>query len=255
MAICTGPVHVNRHMPHVRLILIIVALALGWGMSSKKPGAGGEEKAASASTQDCDSTGLHYLALGDSYTIGEAVRADERYPAQVRRMLLDKENIPCEEPQIIAATGWTTRNLLNALGPATEGHYDIVSILIGVNNQFQGRSETEYAEEFEQLLRRCILLAGNRPGHVLVLSIPDYSVTPFGRMGDTALIPGQIDSFNRINAMLAQKYSTRYLDVTEASRKADKDPSLIAADGLHFSGKEYAEWAALMVPVIKQMQK
>ena len=200
---------------------------------------------------------LRYLALGDSYTIGESVAAEERYPMQVRRLLAEKDHLSCGEPEIIAVTGWTTGNLLEALPQDREeggsgSVYDVVSLLIGVNNQFQGRSQVEYREQFELLLNKCILLAGNRPGRVVVLSVPDYSVTPFGREGDTALISSQIDSFNSINAELSRKYAVKYVDVTAESRKALVDPSLIAGDGLHFSGKEYGIWARLMEPAIRE---
>jgi lysophospholipase L1-like esterase len=227
-------------MPQVKLILIVVVLLFGWRMASK---VGGGE--------------LRYLALGDSYTIGESVAAEERYPMQVRRLLAEKDHLSCGEPEIIAVTGWTTGNLLEALPQAREeggsgSVYDVVSLLIGVNNQFQGRSQAEYREQFELLLNKCILLAGNRPGRVVVLSVPDYSVTPFGREGDTALISSQIDSFNSINAELSRKYALKYVDVTAESRKALVDPSLIAGDGLHFSGKEYGIWARLMEPAIRE---
>jgi lysophospholipase L1-like esterase len=229
-------------MPQVKLISIVVVLLFGWRMALKAPGSGGE---------------LRYLALGDSYTIGESVAAEERFPVQVRRLLAEKDHLSCGEPEIIAVTGWTTGNLLEALSRAKEeggsgSVYDIVSLLIGVNNQFQGRSQVEYREQFELLLKKCILLAGGRPGRVVVLSVPDYSVTPFGREGDTALISSQIDSFNYINAELARKYAVHYVDVTAESRKAFSDPSLIAGDGLHFSGKEYGIWAKLMEPVIRE---
>jgi lysophospholipase L1-like esterase len=212
-----------------------------------------------------------YLALGDSYTIGESVDAGERYPAQVRRLLAENDHLACGDPEIVAVTGWTTGNLLEALsavrpvqpaqlarvaGSAKAGvAYDMVSLLIGVNNQYQGRSQAEYREQFGLLLQKCIRLAGDRPERVLVLSIPDYSVTPFARMQglDTILIAAQIDSFNRINFELARAYKVNYVDVTAESRKAVADPLLIAADGLHFSGKEYGVWAKLMEPVLKGM--
>jgi lysophospholipase L1-like esterase len=203
-----------------------------------------------------------YLALGDSYTIGESVGPDERYPAQVRRLLAEEDHVDCGDPEIIAVTGWTTGNLLDAVGGApggaeAESSYDVVSLLIGVNNQYQGRSQTEYRGQFAELLQKSIRLAGNRPSHVLVLSIPDYSVTPFARMQgrDTTWIAAQIDSFNRINYELAREYQVHYLDVTAESRKAAADPSLIAADGLHFSGKEYGAWARLMEPVLREILK
>jgi lysophospholipase L1-like esterase len=216
-----------------------------------------------------------YLALGDSYTIGESVGPDERYPAQVRQLMAAEAHLDCGDPGIIAATGWTTGNLLGALADAEPGEgdgrarpggdgrmqrgtvYDAVSLLIGVNNQYQGRSHTEYREQFALLLQKSIRLAGNRPSHVLVLSIPDYSVTPFARMQgrDTILIAAQVDSFNRINYELARAYHVSYINVTAESRKAAADPSLIAVDGLHFSGKEYRAWARLMEPLLIEILK
>jgi len=229
-------------MPPIKLILIAVVLVVGWraALSGRKAKA-------------------RYLALGDSYTIGESVGPDERYPAQVGRLLAEEDHLDFGDPEIIAVTGWTTGNLLEALADAERRGtaYDAVSLLIGVNNQYQGRSQAEYREQFALLLQKSIRLAGNRPSHVLVLSIPDYSVTPFARMrgGDTALIAAQIDSFNRINYVLARTYQVSYLDVTAESRKAATDPSLIAADGLHFSGKEYGAWARLMEPVLRVIVK
>jgi len=195
-----------------------------------------------------------YLALGDSYTIGESVDPADRYPVQAVRLLNGTDHLSCQDPDIIAVTGWTTGNLLDAvssLKPAAP--YRMVSLLIGVNNQYQGRSQAEYHDQFAQLLQKSILLAGNDPSHVLVLSIPDYSVTPFGRTRDTSFIAAQIDTFNGINHSLAAEYKVHYIDITAESRKAASDPSLIAADGLHFSGKEYGRWARLMEPWLKEM--
>ena len=192
-----------------------------------------------------------YLALGDSYTIGESVGSDERYPVQA----MQGSGI-AGVPDIIATTGWTTGDLLQALARKKRATgYRVVSLLIGVNNQYQGRSRDEYRDQFSSLLKAAIALAGDRPGHVIVLSIPDYSVTPFARARglDTALIAAQIDSFNLVNHLLALQYGVNYLDVTGESRKAVGDASLLAADGLHFSGKEYAIWAQMMVPVIKRI--
>ena len=235
-------------MLQVKLIVVVVALLLGW--VAVRPGrpAGGERQGRADRAR--------WLALGDSYTIGESVDAAERYPVQARRMLLENGLPACGDPEIIAVTGWTTANLLDALSgvkPAPE--YRMVSLLIGVNNQYQGRSQAEYREQFGLLLQQCIRLAGSIPSHVVVLSIPDYSVTPFARHLDTASIAAQIDSFNRINYELAKKYEVNYVDITAESRRAAVDPSLIAADGLHFSGKEYGNWARLMEPVVKEILK
>ena len=233
----------------MKIIFAVLVVFVGWGMAwrEERPEWPAKEKKV-----DIVRLPVSYLALGDSYTIGESVSADERYPSQVKKLLVENEKVVCEEPTVIAKTGWTTANLLQAMGQPAR-NYDIVSLLIGVNNQFQGRSEAEYAEQFELLLQRCIRLTGNRPGRVIVLSIPDYSVTPFGRMGDTASIAAEIDSFNRINLKLARNYSVQYINVTEESRKAAADPSLIAPDGLHFSAKEYLVWARMMEPLLKGM--
>jgi lysophospholipase L1-like esterase len=198
----------------------------------------------------------HWLALGDSYTIGESVKENERYPVQAVH-LLEKYNIHYQSPEIIAKTGWTTFDLLNGMNlekPALQ-KYDLVSLLIGVNNQFQGRTRSEYQEEFLALLKRSIQLAGNRPSHVIVLSIPDYGVTPYARNLPGASIAKEIDSFNRINEEASKNEQVNYLDITGESRKAANDPTLIAEDGLHFSGKEYALWANMLVTLIQDKVK
>jgi lysophospholipase L1-like esterase len=196
---------------------------------------------------------LTYLALGDSYTIGQSVGADDGYPAQAVRRLRE-DTLYYQPPEIIAVTGWTTGDLLAATPVMASHPYHVVSLLIGVNDQYQGLRQSEYRARFSALLERSILLAGNRPSHVIVLSIPDYSVTPFARGSDKVSIARQIDSFNSINKELAMAYHTSWLDVTAESRKAADDPSLIAGDSLHFSGREYAIWARSMEPIMKAMR-
>lgn len=193
-----------------------------------------------------------YLALGDSYTIGAAVAASARYPVQTVQQLRGA-GIFFNSPEIIAQSGWTTNNLLNALQlqPPLLAQYDLVTLLIGVNNQYQGASKTEYRQQFAQLLNMAIQFAGNRKNRVIVLSIPDYSVTPFASGGNTNQIAQDIDAFNLINKQETDLQQVAYLNVTDASRQAANDPTLIAQDGLHFSGKEYAIWANLLVPFIQ----
>lgn len=199
-----------------------------------------------------DSSGRRWLALGDSYTIGQSVSEPDRYPVQAAG-LLQGGGLIMKDPEIIAVTGWTTQNLLDAIaGKAAAPSYDIVTLLIGVNNQYQGRSLDEYKLQFTTLLTQSIQLTGGRPGHVIVLSIPDYSVTLFAAGSDRAAIARDIDAFNAANRQLAAQYQVRWLDVTTASRAAAGDKSLIAADSLHFSGKEYAVWAGMLAPLIKQ---
>lgn len=193
---------------------------------------------------------MRFLALGDSYTIGEGVDAAERWPVQLAARLR-AEGVSLDDPVIIARTGWTTDELSGALDAAdlTEagGPFDLVSLLIGVNNQYRGRSVDEYQAEFAALLERAIGLAYGNPRNVLVLSIPDWSVMPFiqstGR--DPAVVAGEIDRFNAANRAETERAGARYLDVTPASRRAAQDSALVAADGLHPSGALYAEWARL----------
>lgn len=210
-----------------------------------------------ASPGPANRSGLKMLALGDSYTIGESVSETDRYPVQAVQKLYTDSDIYFDKPEIIATTGWTTANLINALAAAKPtGPYDAVTLLIGVNNQFQGRSPDEYRTQLTTLLQQAITLAGNQPSHVLVLSIPDYSITPFGRsMRNPSAIATQIDAFNAINQQLAKDYQVNWLDITAESRKAATEPSLLANDGLHFSGKEYERWAQLMEPIVKKMVK
>ncbi|MEO5591924.1 MAG: SGNH/GDSL hydrolase family protein [Chitinophagaceae bacterium] len=192
-----------------------------------------------------------YLALGDSYTIGTSVSETERYPVQIVA-LLKAEGINMAYPEIIATNGWTTGDLVYATKdrPVTTS-YDAVSLLIGVNNQYQGRSLSMYKQEFTALVQRSIQLADGKPDHVFVLSIPDYSVTPFASGSDRQKIAAEIDDFNEANKMIAADFKVHYLNITEASRKAAVDLSLVATDGLHFSGKEYAVWALQLAPMIK----
>jgi lysophospholipase L1-like esterase len=187
-----------------------------------------------------------FLALGDSYTIGESVSPADRFPNQLARLL----NL--REPQILARTGWTTDELDKAIDAAKpNGPFDLVTLLIGVNNQYRGRSADEYQVQFEALLKRAIGFAGGRPGHVLVISIPDWGVTPFAAGRDAKTIAGEIDRFNAINRRVAQSAGARYVDVTPISRRAAADRSLVAGDGLHPSARMYEEWARVILPVAR----
>ena len=238
-------------MLKIRNIGLRALIAVTWGLTPSPV-----DPAPVARNLTPDSAMHSYLALGDSYTIGQSVSVADRYPVQAAK-LIKGDHIQCSDPEIIATTGWTTADLLTGIyNKATPTPpYDIVTLLIGVNNQYQGRSQDEYRQQFGSLLQQSIQLAGNRPSHVIVLSIPDYSVTPFARSVNAALIASQIDSFNAINFQVSAEYKVNYLDITGESRKAATDPSLIASDGLHFSGKEYGIWASLMEPVMKELLK
>lgn len=186
------------------------------------------------------------LALGDSYTIGESVAVEERWPNQLAR-LLRAEGIAVTDPQIIAKTGWTTDELNAAIDTAApQGPYELVTLLIGVNNQYRGRSADEYRTQFAALLQRAIGFAGGNARRVVVLSIPDWGVTPFAEGRDRGKIAGEIDRFNAINREETARAGARYVDVTPTSR--GNDPALVAGDGLHPSGKQYGSWARLALP-------
>lgn len=192
-----------------------------------------------------------YLALGDSYTIGEKVPPQENFPNQVHSFM-QNDSFELQPPRIIAKTGWTTDELESGIKSANESEplrssYDFVSLLIGVNNQYRGRSVDNYKIEFEDLLKKAIAFAGNRPERVVVLSIPDWGVTPFAEGRDRAKIAHEIDEYNAANKIISEKNDAHYLDITAWTREAVNDPSLLASDGLHPSGKEYKRWAEQVV--------
>jgi lysophospholipase L1-like esterase len=195
-----------------------------------------------------------YLALGDSYTIGQSVPEKDRYPVQVVA-LLNSQKIKFSQPEIIAQSGWTTGNLLAKLAsaPPLNARYDIVTLLIGVNNQYRQRTQEEYRQEFTTLLTKAIQYAGNNSRRVFVLSIPDYSVTPFATGSNKDLISKEIDSFNVINKEISLLNNVNYLYITGFTRLAGANPSLLANDGLHPSGTEYSVWAQNLVPMIRDV--
>jgi lysophospholipase L1-like esterase len=195
---------------------------------------------------------LQLLALGDSYTIGESVAEAERWPVQLTA-LVEKRGRRLGRPRIIAQTGWTTDELAAAIErEKPQGPFDYVSLLIGVNNQYRGRGLDEYRDQFRQLLRHAIAFAGGRSDRVIVLSIPDWGVTPFAEGRDRARIGEEIDQFNRVNREEAVRAGARYVDITPVSRLARTDGTLLAEDGLHPSGAMYHRWAELVEPLIIQ---
>jgi lysophospholipase L1-like esterase len=191
-----------------------------------------------------------YLALGDSYTIGESVPYKMNFPNQAVS-ILNKESLIFEEPRIIATTGWTTDELeagirqANAIDPLLPG-YDFVSLLIGVNNQYRGKTVESFAPEFEALLKKAIGFAGNRASRVIVLSIPDWGITPFATGRDRQQIASEIDAYNEVSRKICENNKVQYVDVTQWTREAKTDPSLLANDSLHPSGKEYMRWAEVV---------
>ena len=187
------------------------------------------------------------LALGDSYTIGQSVAEDERWPA-----LLGSELLFAQidlDLTIIAETGWTTNNLNQAIASSNlEESYDLVSLMIGVNNQFRGYSLDVFETEFSALFNQAIDFSGDQPGHVLVLSIPDWGTTPFGAAYDREQIAEDIDAYNAVIRHLCAQAGSHFIDVTAISRLAMQQPGLIAQDGLHPSAEMYALWVEVMLP-------
>jgi lysophospholipase L1-like esterase len=188
---------------------------------------------------------LTYLALGDSYTIGEQVPVFENFPYQSIQLLRSQhKELSFAAPEIVAKTGWTTDELSAGIAAATFlPEYDFVSLLIGVNNQYRGRSVANFKEEFEVLLQQAIRFAGNKHEHVFVISIPDWGVTPFAAERNVQQIAAEIDAYNSVCKDMAERYHCLYIDITSAQRMDGSKDDYLAADRLHPSGKEYTKWA------------
>lgn len=193
-----------------------------------------------------------YLALGDSYTSGEGVIQSESFPFQLAAKLKNA-GVQMETPHVIARTGWTTINLLAALKEEPmDDKYDFVTVLIGVNNQYVKRSLTEYRSHFVEILNTAISHSRGGRATVYVISIPDWSVTPFGKLKNTQLESASVDIYNNVNREESKNASVNYIDITAASRIADTDDSYTSIDGLHPSYKMYADWVEKLYPLVKK---
>lgn len=194
-----------------------------------------------------------YLALGDSYTIGEQVPAADNFPHQVVAML-NAQGIKVKEPIIIATTGWTTDELAAAIKErAVKDTFSFVTLLIGVNNQYRGRSIDNYKEEYTQLLDTAIRYANGHTQNVFILSIPDWGVTPFAEGRDRAQIAKDINAYNAACKAITLAHKCNYLDITDSTRKNGTTPAYLAEDGLHPSGKEYKIWAERLAPMVAKV--
>lgn len=197
------------------------------------------------------SSSRSYLALGDSYTIGESVSPAMRWPVLLVDSLRER-GYKMEEPRIIATTGWTTGNLLTAMDNRLgQEKYDLVSILIGVNNQYQGKSIEAYREDLHKIFSRAIDISEEGKEGVFAVSIPDYGVTPFGAE-NAEEIGREIDEFNAVFMEMAEEYGVDFYNITPISRRAENEPELIAEDGLHPSGRMYALWVAEIVDEVAE---
>ena len=198
---------------------------------------------------------LSYLALGDSYTIGEQVPYAENFPNQAVQ-LLHKKGIAISDPVIVAVTGWTTDELAAAIRERNlKETFSIVSLLIGVNNQYRGRSVDNYKEEFTALLVQSIHFAKGHTDKVFVLSIPDWGVTPFAEGKDRAAIAKEIDAYNAEAKKICLSHKCHFIEITESTRTNGTDAAYLAEDGLHPSGKEYGIWAMRFADAVAQEVK
>ena len=202
---------------------------------------------------------LRYLALGDSYTIGEGVAEDGRWPLQLARALRDA-GIPLADPRIIATTGWTTDELSAAIDAQEiagrlNKRFGLVTLQVGVNDQYRGRDLDDYRAGFAALLERAIGFAGGDAGRVLVLSIPDWGVTRFGRGSgrDTAAIARELDAYNAAARAACSARGVAFVDITAASRTHGAQAAMLADDGLHPSAAAYADWTQLALPVARRL--
>lgn len=188
--------------------------------------------------------GLPYLALGDSYTIGEGVEPAGRWPMQLAAALRDI-GVPVDDPTIIATTGWTTDELEAGIdADAPQGPFELVSLLIGVNDQYRGRSVDEYRPRFTALLQRALAFAGDRAPRVLVLSIPDWGVTPYAMASgrDRVQIGQELDAYNAAAAAICAEHDVAFVDITDLSRQLGGESVMLAEDGLHPSAAMYTLW-------------
>lgn len=191
-----------------------------------------------------------YLALGDSYTIGELVPMKENFPHRLVN-LLNEAKLETAEPVIIAKTGWTTDELAMSIREhAIKETFSFVTLLIGVNNQYRGRDLENYRKEFTELLDQAIVFANGHTQHVFVLSIPDWGVTPFAHDRDRTQVAKEIDAYNAANKEITAGYKCHYLDITDSTREHGSKEDFLAEDGLHPSAKEYAVWAARLAPMV-----
>lgn len=191
------------------------------------------------------------LCLGDSYTIGEMVPLHDSFPYQLVQMLRSNGASFCA-PEIVAKTGWTSFELLAHLEKTKlNAQYDFATLLVGVNNQYRGLAVEDFSKDFAALLRKAIAWVNNQPAKVIVLSIPDWGVTPFAQDRDRMQIAHEIDAYNGACELLAQKYQTKFINITTDTRLAATDLTLLTTDHLHYSGKQHRIWANKVFNIIK----
>ena len=190
------------------------------------------------------------LNLGDSYTIGEGVPLHENFP-YITVQQLRKQNVYFHAPEIIAKTGWTSFDLIEQLNKTIlENSYDFVTLLVGVNNQYRGLQVEDFRKDFEYLINKALALLNNNSSRLIILSIPDWGKTIFAKDREEMQISNGIDAYNGACEMLAQKYQTHFINITDSTRKAKENTSLLTSDGLHYSATEHLGWAKKVVEII-----
>lgn len=240
-----GGATLGRALP---LVLSLTGCTGGSRTTPERPGAdqAGADRPASAAA------GIRFLALGDSYTIGERVEPGDRWPVQLAA-LLRAGGVPVAEPEIVARTGWTTDELAAGIDKAEpRGPYALVTLLIGVNDQYRGRDTAVYRPAFRAMVARAVAFAGGDARRVVVLSIPDWGVTPFAASRDRAKIAAELDRYNMVNREESARAGVAYVDVTPESREAATNLALVAGDGLHPSAAMYTAWARLALPAARE---
>ena len=197
---------------------------------------------------------ITYLALGDSYTVGESVTNGSSFPAQLSAKIEENKNYKVNTT-VIAQTGWRTDQLVSSIGGRESGDYNLVTLLIGVNNQFQSRPFSQYESEFTELLNKAISLAGNDANKVIVLSIPDYYYTPYGQSNGSERISVELDRYNDFAKSTAKEKGVTFLDITDLTRKGIEEPDLVASDGLHPSALAYEKFVERLYPLVSTRLK
>lgn len=230
----------------IKLLIILSGLFSIW--SCENSISGSNFGAGVKGTTRTDS--IDYLALGDSYTIGQSVDSVEKWPIQLVE-LLKNDGFRVRELKVIARTGWTTTNLIKAITAAEPKQYKLVSLLIGVNNQYQRKPFELFETEFEQLIKTAIDLAGGKE-NVFVVSIPDYGVTPFGA-GNSYSIARELYRYNSYMEVRCTELEIQFIDITTISRRLGDEEGALAPDNLHPSGEQYRQWVEVIHPAVKNL--
>ena len=192
---------------------------------------------------------IQYLALGDSYTIGQSVDTLDRWP-NLLRLKLENDGYSIEKTDIIAQTGWKTSDLLNAISDSSLEDYNLISLLIGVNNQFSSQPFETYTTEFDALLNQTIAAVG--ANRLFVVSIPDYGVTPFGS-NNSETIATEIDAYNGYAKSRCDIFNIPFINITQISRELGDSEGALASDNLHPSSLQYVDWVEEIAPAVKEL--